>query len=114
MSIRQKAFVVRIRPESTHGLDELNVQLGRGWRVVEMSPMGGAGVGSREDDAPELCLAALVIAERREDEGKTTAQTMAQAEEETEEVVEEIVQGEELSSEELSEELEEERNGGSP
>jgi hypothetical protein len=112
MSIRQKAFIVRIRPESTHGLDELNVQLGRGWRVVEVSPMGGAGVGSHESASPEICLAALVVAERREDADEAAAEAVAQAEEETEEVVEEIVRGEELSSEELSEELEEERNGG--
>jgi hypothetical protein len=105
MSAKQKAFVVRIRPDSTHGLDELNVRLGRGWRVVKVAPLGGAGVGSR-DDAPELCLAALVVVEREDD---TATEVIAQAEED----VEEIVEGEELSSETLSEEIEEERNGGS-
>ena len=105
MSARQKAFVVRIRPDSTHGLDELNVQLGRGWRVVEVAPLGGAGVGSR-DEAPELCLAALVVIEREDD---SATEVIAQAEEEAEEIVE----GEELSGKTLSEELEEERNGGS-
>ena len=108
MSTKQKAFIVRIRPESTHGLDELNVRLGRGWRVAKVAPLGGAGVGS-QDDAPELCLAALVILERNEE---AATEMIAQAEEETEEIVEEIVEGEELSSEKLSEELEEERNGG--
>lgn len=108
MSTKQKAFVVRIRPDSTHGLDELNVQLGRGWCVAEVAPLGGAGVGSHED-TPELCLAALVVIERHEDEA---AEVMAQAEEETEEIVDELVEGEELSSQKLSEELEEERNGG--
>lgn len=108
MSAKQKALIVRIRPDSTHGLDELNVQLGRGWRVAEITPMGGAGVGSH-DEAPELCLAALVVIERSEDRA---AEVVTQAEEETEEIVEEIVDGGELSGEKLSEELEEERNGG--
>ncbi|PSQ80618.1 MAG: hypothetical protein BRD40_04215 [Bacteroidetes bacterium QS_1_65_9] len=105
MSTKQKAFVVRIRPDSTHGLDKLNVQLGRGWHVAKVAPLGGAGVGSR-DNAPELCLAALVVIERHED---TATEVIAQAEEETEEIVE----GEELSEESLSEEIEEGRNGGS-
>lgn len=108
MSTKQKAFIVRIQPNSTHGLDELNVQLGRGWRVAEVAPLGGAGVGSHEN-TPELCLAALVVIEREEG---TTAGVMTQAEGETEEIVDEIVEGDELSSEKLSEELEEERNGG--
>jgi hypothetical protein len=103
MSVRQKAFVVRIRPESTHGIDELNVQLGRGWHVVKVAPMGGAGVGSPESDPPELCLAALVVAERREDRDEAAAEVVAQAEEETEGVVEGIMHGEELK---------EEHNGG--
>jgi hypothetical protein len=108
MNDKQKAFVVRIRPDSTHGLDELNVQLGRGWRVVDMTPLGGAAVGSR-DDTPELCLAALVVIERGEGEAGAV---LAQTEEETEEIVEELVEGDELSSGKLSEELGEERNGG--
>lgn len=109
MDTQQKAFVVRIRPDSTHGLDELNVQLGRGWRVVKMAPMGGAAVGSREGDEPELCLATLVVIERHEE---AAADMMAQVETEPEEVVDELVEGETLSSEKLSQELEEERNGG--
>lgn len=104
----QKALIVRIRPNSMHGLDELNVQLKRGWHVTKVTPLGGAGIGSRED-TPELCLAALVIIEREEERA---TEVIAQAEAETEEIVEEIVEGEELSGETLSEELEEERNGG--
>lgn len=109
MSMQQKALVVRLRPDSIHGLDELNVQLGRGWRVAKVSPLGGAGVGEHEGE-PELCLAALVIIERREE---AASEVMVQAEEETEELVDELVEGEGLSEQKLSEELEEERNGGS-
>lgn len=109
MPAKQKALIVRIRPDSTHGLDELNVQLGRGWRVVEVAPLGGAGVGAREG-TPELCLAALVVIEREDDEA---ADVLAEAHEEPEEIVEDLVEGDELSTEKLSEELKEERNGGS-
>lgn len=63
MSDPQRALLVKIRPDETHGLDELNVALSRGWHVVQATAMGGAGVGTR-DGLPDMCLAALVIIER--------------------------------------------------
>lgn len=65
METRQKALIVITRPGESHGLDELNIALKRGWRVTHATAMGGAGVG--QNDLPELCFAALVIIEREDD-----------------------------------------------
>lgn len=87
MKTRQKALVVAIDSGKIQGLDELNTALGRGWRVVQVSPMGGAGAGAQ--DAPSaLCLASLVIIERGNGE-----MALLEAEEETEELINEIVEG---------------------
>lgn len=83
--MQQKALIVKAGPEHTYGLDELNVKLSRGWRVVQMTPMGGAGVGPGDDGEAELCLAALVIVERAEEEA---AALVEQVEEEIDEIVE--------------------------
>ena len=89
MKSKQKALIVRCCPDSMHGLDELNVQLNRGWRVHHVAPMGAAGVGAR-DGSPSLHFAALVILEReREDE----AGLLEEAEEEVEEVLDELTEG---------------------
>ena len=88
MSTNQKALIVRTGPEESDGLDELNIELERGWRVAEISPMGGAGGG----DAP--VLAALVILEHRdrpEQEPKIATEAIEQVEESPEEVVDEVV-----------------------
>lgn len=66
MNTHQKALLVITRPDASHGLDELNVALHRGWRVVHATAMGGAGTGA-PNHAPELCFAALVILERAEE-----------------------------------------------
>lgn len=58
----QKALIVRTGADGHDGLKELNVELERGWRVVQMTPMGGAG-GAAE--APSH--AALVILEHRDE-----------------------------------------------
>ena len=87
MSTNQKALIVRTGPEESDGLDELNIELERGWRVAEISPMGGAGGG----DAP--VLAAVVILEHRdrpEQEPKVATEAIEQVEESPEEVVDEI------------------------
>lgn len=87
----QKALIVRTGPEGHEGLKELNVELEQGWRVVETTPMGGAG-GAAE----EPCLAALVIIEHRDPEESgpgTMAEPLEEAEEEAEEMVEEVVEG---------------------
>jgi hypothetical protein len=77
MNTHQKALLVITRPHETQGLDELNIALHRGWRVVHATAMGGAGTGV-ENDVPALCFAALVIIERGED---ATAELLEQVEE---------------------------------
>lgn len=82
----QKALVVMARPGSVHGLDELNIALGRGWRVAHVAPMGGAGVNTEPD--AEIHFAALVILERS---GDAEAAVLAAVEEEADDAVGEIV-----------------------
>lgn len=84
----QKALIIRTGPDGHEGLEELNVELERGWRVAQMAPMGGAaGAG----DAP--CHAALVIIERSdEEEGSTLAvEALERTEREAGTVVEEVM-----------------------
>lgn len=88
MNAHQKAVLVKIRPDETHGLDELNVALGRGWHVVHATAMGGAGVGT-QDGLPDLCLAALVVIER----GSDAVLAPLVAEEEPEDHANDIVEG---------------------
>lgn len=90
MATHQHALIVKTGPgpQHTRGLDELNIRLERGWRVVQMAPMGGASVGSA--GTTELCLAALVIIERAEE---PSAEVTEKVEEKPEEIVEEIVEG---------------------
>ena len=65
----QKAIIVRTGPDGHEGLRALNLELERGWRVVEVAPMGGA---AGTPDAP--CHAALVILENTpQDEDPTLA-----------------------------------------
>ncbi len=104
MATQQRALIVRTGPKHTRGLDELNVKLGRGWRVVQMTPLGGAATG--EADAPLLSLAALVIIEREAEERLGVKE---QVEEEVEEIVDDMVEG---KGAELPDEITEERNGG--
>lgn len=98
MDSEQKAIIVAKGARRAEGLDELNEALRHGWRVVEMTSMGG---GSESD-----VLAALVIIESDQD---TSATGVMEEAEEVEEVVEEIVEGN--GSEQG---LAEERNGGPP
>lgn len=104
MKTRQKALIVKTRRGRTQGLEELNRYLGRGWRVVHTTPMGGAGVGAA-DDIPDLCFAALVVIEQR---GSSKAEVAAEVEEEVEELMDEIAEGD-GSSLEVAEEFGEER-----
>lgn len=87
----QKALIVRTTPNGHDGLTELNLELERGWRVAEMSPMGGAG-GATETP----CHAALVILEHQDPEQTgpaVAAETFEEVEEEAEKAVEEATQG---------------------
>jgi hypothetical protein len=62
MRAQQKALIVSMEGERARGLDELNIALGRGWRVVHAAPMGGAGAFRRE-----VRFASLVVIEREDD-----------------------------------------------
>ena len=83
----QKALIVRTGPDGHEGLKELNIHLEKGWRVATVSPMGGAG---KTAGAP--CHAALVVLERRNEEGTTIAvEAVERAESKAESVVEEVM-----------------------
>ena len=86
----QKALIVRTGPEGHEGLKELNIELERGWRVVRVRPMGGAGA-----TGAELTHAALVVLERQDREQPSPAAAVAALEEigeGSEEVVEQVVE----------------------
>lgn len=80
----QKALIVRTGPDGHDGLEELNIELQRGWRVVSVAPMGGAATS---DGAP--CHAALVVVEHREDETVPTVavEAVEKAEREADEIL---------------------------
>ncbi|MFP4227585.1 MAG: hypothetical protein ACLFTE_02010 [Salinivenus sp.] len=81
----QKALIVRTGPDGHDGLEALNIELERGWRVAQVAPMGGAA-----GPAETPCHAALVILERRaEDAGPSLA--VEALEHETKSTVEEVV-----------------------
>lgn len=83
----QKALIVRTGPDGHEGLKKLNVHLEKGWRVATVSPMGGAGA---VENAP--CHAALVVLERRGDQGATVAvEAVERAEREATSVIEEVM-----------------------
>lgn len=90
MKTEQKALIVTTDTARTRGLDELNIHLGRGWRVLHVSPMGGAAFGARQGDAATMCLAALVILERSTD---AATGILEQVQEQAEEFLEEISEG---------------------
>lgn len=86
----QKALIVQTGPDGHEGLDELNIQLERGWRVARVSAMGGAGT---ENGA--VTHAALVILERTERDRPSPAAAVAALEKlgaESEEVVEQVME----------------------
>jgi hypothetical protein len=91
----QKALIVRTGPEGHDGLDELNIELERGWRVARVRPMGGACT-----DGEGPTHAALVVLERRDRDQPSPAAAVAAleeigegSEEGVEQVVEEAVDG---------------------
>jgi hypothetical protein len=90
MKTEQKALIVTTDTVKTRGLDELNIHLGRGWRVAHVSPMGGAAYGAHQGDAPSMCLAALVILERPTD---SAIDILEQVGEQAEELLDEISEG---------------------
>jgi len=71
----QKAVIVRTGPEGHDGLEELNIELERGWTVAEVCAMGGA-------DTSAAAVAAL------EEIGDEAEEVVEQVIEEAEEVVE--------------------------
>ena len=86
----QKALIVRTGPEGHDGLDELNIELERGWRVARVRPMGGANT---EGEGPTH--AALVVLKRRDRDRPSSAAAVAALEEigaESEDVVEQVVE----------------------
>lgn len=86
----QKALIVRTGPEGHDGLQELNIELERGWTVSDVAPMGGAG---STNGGPTH--AALVILDRRDQNHPKPVAAVAALEEigkESEKVVEHVVE----------------------
>lgn len=73
METQQRALIVTAGSEKNRGLDELNIALGRGWRVAHVAPMGGSGASRKEPR-----FAALVIIQREEN---TASEVLQQTEE---------------------------------
>ena len=92
MPDEQKAFIITTRPDDERALDELNIALGRGWRVVQIAPMGGAGTGQRDDGTADLCFAALVICERRSDDEAPVTVATAESELSEDVTVEDVLE----------------------
>lgn len=100
----QKALIVQTGPNGHKGLEELNIELERGWYVAEVAPMGGAAT-----NAETPTHASLVILERRDPDRPTAPAAVAALEElghESEEVIEQVV--------EEAEEVVEGNGAGSP
>lgn len=89
MAIQQKVFVLKTTGGKTQGLDELNAHLGRGWQVVQIAPMGGAGAGASPSKMV-LHLGAVVVVERS---ASARAEAVEKAEEQADEIIEEVVEG---------------------
>jgi len=87
MKSTQKALIIRTGPDGHDGLEELNIELERGWRVVKVTSMGGAGGATSSP-----VIAALVILEHRDERPEEPVMTAKAVEEETEKAVEEIVE----------------------
>jgi hypothetical protein len=90
MRTTQKALIVKTGPDGHEGLEELNIELERGWHVAEVAPMGGAGGASASPGH-----AALVILEGRdlnEPKPAVAAKDIEDVEQEADEVVEEVVE----------------------
>lgn len=84
----QKALIVRTGPNGHDGLEALNIELERGWRVAKVAPMGGAA-----GPAETPCHAALVILERGDSERPTLAvEALERIERGNESVVEEVAE----------------------
>lgn len=94
----QKALIVSRTTEQTEGLDALNEALAAGWRVVHVTPMGGAGAGRPPEAA--LRFAALVVIEQSDERDvAAAAAAVEEAEEEVDELLGEIVEGDGAGSE---------------
>lgn len=96
MAIEQRALIIRATATGEEGLAALNVELQRGWRVAQVTPMGGTGL-DETGDAPTPFLAALVIIERSSDTeaGPLAVEALEKIrdiEDEPKEIVEEVVE----------------------
>ncbi|NBB74966.1 MAG: hypothetical protein GVY35_15030 [Bacteroidetes bacterium] len=96
MALEQQALIVRARATDEEGLAKLNVELQRGWRVAQVTPMGGTGLDD-SGEAPTPFLAALVIIERNSDDEKgpvavEALEKVKEVEDEPKEIVEEVVE----------------------
>lgn len=110
MKQEQKALIIKDSLSTTHGLDELNVHLKRGWRVAHLAPMGATG-NSTPDATSDRCFAAIVIIERTDQEA---ADIMIQMEEDVEELIEDMIESEMAEGDGATLEVEENDLGPAP
>ncbi len=83
---KQKAFLILVRPDSVEGLDELNLALGRGWRVVSSVALGGAATGTTQEH--HYCVGCLVTVERDQHRAASLMESI-----EEEDAVDELLEG---------------------
>lgn len=110
MKHEQKALIIKDSPTTTHGLDELNVHLKRGWRVAHLAPMGAAG-NNTPDALSDRCFAAIVIIERTDQEA---VDMLLQMEEEVEDLIEDMIETEMAEGDGATLEIEENDLGTAP
>ena len=88
MNSTQKVILVTTGSNGTQGITSVNEDLREGWRVVQITPMGGAGSG---DSAR---FAALLVIERTVKEGEQTYEGAAeQAEVDIDSQIEQALEG---------------------
>lgn len=84
----QKVILVTTGSQGTQGVTTVNRDLGEGWRVVQITPMGGAGSGE------SARFAALIVLERSEqDAERVLEQTAEQAEVDIDSQIEQALEG---------------------
>lgn len=88
MNTAQKVILVTTGSNGTQGITGVNKELREGWRVVQITPMGGAGSGE------SARFAALLVIERSEGEAeRMLEQTAEQAGVDIDSQIEQALEG---------------------
>jgi hypothetical protein len=88
MNTSQKLILVTAGSSGTQGITTANNDLREGWRLVQITPMGGAGSGE------SARFAALVVLERSEEAAeRVLVETAEQAEDDIDSQIEQALEG---------------------